>query len=113
MNLSKKWLLDYVELNVSDKEFSDEMTLSGSKVESFEKEGAELKNIVVGKILSLERHPDSDHLWICSVEVGQDAPLQIVTGAQNLKEGDYVPAALNGSVVYGGQKIKSGKLRGC
>lgn len=112
MNLSKKWLLDYVELNVSDKEFSDEMTLSGSKVESFEKEGAELKNIVVGKILSLERHPDSDHLWICSVEVGQDAPLQIVTGAQNLKEGDYVPAALNGSVVYGGQKIKSGKLRG-
>lgn len=112
MNLSKKWLLDYVDLDVSDKEFSDAMTLSGSKVEGYEHEGADLDNIVVGKILSLTRHPDSDHLWICSVDVGAEAPLQIVTGAQNLKEGDYVPAALNNSTVYGGKKIKSGKLRG-
>ena len=112
MNLSKKWLLDYVDLDVSDKEFSDAMTLSGSKVEGYEHEGADLDNIVVGKILSLTRHPDSDHLWICSVDVGAEAPLQIVTGAQNLKEGDYVPAALNNSTVHGGKKIKSGKLRG-
>ncbi|MCR4924741.1 MAG: phenylalanine--tRNA ligase subunit beta [Clostridiales bacterium] len=113
MNLSKKWLSDYVNLDgITDKQFSDEMTLSGSKVETFETEGAELENIVVGKILSLEKHPDSDHLWICSVDVGQESPLQIVTGAQNLKVGDFVPAALNNSVVFGGKKIKNGKLRG-
>ena len=61
MNLSKKWLLDYIDLNVDDKTFSDEMTLSGSKVEGYAKEGADLTNIVVGKLLSLEKHPDSDH----------------------------------------------------
>ncbi len=113
MNLSRRWLLDYVDINgISDKEFADAMTLSGSKVECYEKEAAELSNIVVGKILSLERHPDSDHMWICQVCVGKDEPIQIVTGAQNLKEGDFVPAALDNSVVAGGKKIKAGKLRG-
>ncbi|MBQ2758733.1 MAG: phenylalanine--tRNA ligase subunit beta [Clostridia bacterium] len=113
MNLSRRWLLDYVDINgISDKEFADAMTLSGSKVECYEKEAAELNNIVVGKILSLERHPDSDHMWICQVCVGKDAPVQIVTGAQNLKVGDFVPAALDNSVVAGGKKIKAGKLRG-
>ncbi len=112
MDLSKKWLLDYVDLNVDDKTFSDEMTLSGSKVEGYEKEGADLENIVVGKLLSLEKHPDSDHLWICQVDAGQGEPLQIVTGAQNLKEGDFVPVALDHSTVHGGKKIKKGKLRG-
>lgn len=112
MDLSKKWLLDYVDLNVDDKTFSDEMTLSGSKVEGYEKEGADLENIVVGKLLSLEKHPDSDHLWICQVDAGQGEPLQIVTGAQNLKEGDFVPVALDHSTVHGGKQIKKGKLRG-
>ena len=78
-NLSKKWLLDYIDLNVDDKTFSDEMTLSGSKVEGYVKEGADLTNIVVGKLLSLEKHPDSDHLWICQIDAGQGDPLQIVT----------------------------------
>ncbi|MCM1363580.1 MAG: phenylalanine--tRNA ligase subunit beta [Faecalibacterium sp.] len=112
MNLSKKWLLDYVELDVTDKEFADELTLSGSKVESFEVEGAELSNIITGRIDSLERHPDSDHMWICMVNVGKDELIQIVTGAQNLKVGDVVPVAMDNSVVHGGQKIKKGKLRG-
>ncbi len=112
MNLSKKWLLDFVDLSCTDKEFADEMTLSGSKVEAFEKEGAGLSNIVTGKIESLERHPDSDHMWICMVNVAQDAPIQIVTGAQNLKVGDVVPVAMDDSVVHGGQHIKKGKLRG-
>ena len=113
MDLSRKWLLDYVDVNdISDKEFADAMTLSGSKVECFEKEAAELSNIVVGKILSLERHPDSDHMWICQVCVGKNEPVQIVTGAQNLKVGDFVPAALDNSVVAGNKKIKAGKLRG-
>ena len=112
MVLSKRWLQDYLKLDVSDKDFAAALTLSGSKVEGYETEGEELSNIVVARIESLEKHPDSDHLWICQVNVGADADLQIVTGAQNLKVGDYVPAALDNSVVAGGKKIKKGKLRG-
>lgn len=118
MILSRKWLEDYVDTkDISDKEFCDAMTLSGSKVEEYNVEGSELKNIVVGKINSLERHPDSDHLWICKVDVGAGEDYQIVTGAQNLNVGDYVPAALPGATVYNRkehclEKIKKGKLRG-
>lgn len=113
MDLSRRWLQDYVDLSdVSDKRFSDEMTMSGSKVESFHQEGEELKNIVVGQVLSLERHQNSDHMWICKVDVGENEPLQIVTGAQNLSVGDYVPTALDNSYVAGGKHIKKGKLRG-
>ena len=107
MDLSRKWLLDYVDVSdISDKEFADAMTLSGSKVEGYEKEGHGLSNIVVGKILSLEKHPDSDHMWICMVDTGADEPTQIVTGAQNLTVGDFVPAALDNSVVAGDKKQK-------
>ena len=118
MILSRKWLEDYVDTkDISNKEFCDAMTLSGSKVEEYNVEGSELENIVVGKINSLERHPDSDHLWICSVDVGKGEDYQIVTGAQNLSVGDYVPAALPGATVYNRhehclEKIKKGKLRG-
>lgn len=112
MDLSKRWLQDYVDVNVSDHDFSEDITLSGSKVESYRHEGEMLKNIVVGKIDSLERHPDSDHLWICMVNIGADKPLQIVTGAQNLQAGDYVPVALDHSVIADGTEITSGKLRG-
>lgn len=97
---------------ISDKEFADKITLSGSKVESYAKEGKDLKNIVVGQILTLERHPDSDHMWVCNVNVGEEAPVQIVTGAQNLTVGDWVPVAKDGSVVAGGKEIHAGKLRG-
>lgn len=118
MILSRKWLEDYVNTkDISDKDFCDAMTLSGSKVEEYNVEGSEIENIVVGKINSLERHPDSDHLWICKVDVGAGEDYQIVTGAQNLKVGDYVPAALPGATVYNRkehclEKIKKGKLRG-
>lgn len=112
MDLSKRWMLDYVDLNVSDKEFADKITLSGSKVESYHTEGEDLKNIVVGEILSVEKHPDSDHMWVCSVNVGKAAPIQIVTGAQNVNTGDFVPVALDDSVVAGGKQIKEGTLRG-
>lgn len=112
MDLSKRWLHDFVDLDVSDKEFADRITLSGSKVECWSTEGAQLSNIVVGKVLTTERHPDSDHLWVCSVDVGSGEPVQIVTGAQNVNAGDFVPAALNNSVVAGGKSIKKGKLRG-
>ena len=111
MVLSKRWLQDYYKLNVSDRQFAADITLSGSKVEAVEVEGAELSNIVVGRVEQIERHPDSDHLWVCQVNVGSET-LQIVTGAQNLKAGDYVPAALHDSYVAGGKHIKKGKLRG-
>lgn len=118
MILSRKWLEDYVDTkDISNKDFCDAMTLSGSKVEEYKAEGSELENIVVGRINSLERHPDSDHLWICRVDTGSGEDCQIVTGAQNLCVGDYVPAALPGAVVYNRhehclEKIKKGKLRG-
>lgn len=118
MILSRKWLEDYVDTkDISNKEFCDAMTLSGSKVEEYKTEGSELENIVVGRIDSLERHPDSDHLWICNVNIGKGEGVQIVTGAQNLSVGDYVPAALPGATVYNRhehclEKIKKGKLRG-
>lgn len=112
MILSKRWLNDYCKIDIDDKEFAEAITLTGSKVEGWEHEGEELKNIVLGKIAAIEKHPDSDHLWVCQVDIGAEEPVQIVTGAQNLKTGDYVPAALHKSVVAGGQKITKGKLRG-
>ena len=104
MKLSKKWLNDYMQCNVSDKAFADAMTMSGSKVEGYEAEGAGLENIVVGLVTEIERHPDSDHLWVCQVDVG-DEIVQIVTGAQNVTAGCYVPVAKDNSVVAGGKKI--------
>ena len=88
------------------------MTLSGSKVEITEVEGAEIENVVVGKVLSLIRHPNSDHMWICQVDIGGAAPIQIVTGAQNVREGDLVPVAKDGSTLPGGVHITAGTLRG-
>lgn len=111
MNLSKKWLNDYFTVSMSDKEFSDMMTMSGSKVESIKDEGEKLLNIVVGKILKIETHPNADQLWICQVDVGLTQAIQIVTGAKNLTIGDFVPVALDDSVIFGGTTIKKGKLR--
>ncbi len=112
MNLSMNWLYDYVKHNKDIQEYCDTMTMTGSKVEGYEKLGEDISNVVVGKVLEIERHPDSDHLWICQIDVGEAEPVQIVTGAQNVKKGDMVPAALNNSTLPGGVKIKSGKLRG-
>ena len=113
MNLSMRWLKEFVTLDeMPIRNFTEAMTLSGSKVEGYEIEGSEIENVVVGKILSIEKHPDSDHLVICQVDVGSDSPVQIVTGASNLTVGDLVPAALNNSTLPDGKKIKRGKLRG-
>ena len=95
MNLSRKWLNEFVQIDASDKTFAEAMTLSGSKVETTTDLGAEIKNVVVGRILSMERHPDSDHMWVCRLDVGQHEPVQIVTGAWNIHEGDLVPVALH------------------
>ena len=112
MLLSRKWLDEFVHVDANDKEFAEAMTLSGSKVETTEDRGAEISNIVVGTILTMERHPDSDHMWICQLDVGQSAPIQIVTGAWNIHPGDMVPVALDHSTLPGGKKIEKGKLRG-
>ena len=97
MNLSMKWLKEFVDIDVSPKEFAEKMTMSGSKVEKYEVEGENLNRVVVGKVLSIEKHPDADKLVICMVDVGESEPIQIVTGAKNLKLNDVVPVALDGS----------------
>lgn len=113
MILSRNWLNEFVDLkDITDKEFNDEMTLSGSKVETIERPDENLKNVVVGKILEMKRHENSDHMWVCQIDVGQAEPVQIVTGAWNIHVGDYVPAALSGAHLPGGVKIEKGKLRG-
>ena len=112
MNISRKWLNDYVKVDVSDHEFDAAMTMSGTKVETTEVLSAEIKNVVVGKVLEIVRHENSDHMWICQVDVGEDQPIQIVTGAQNVKQGDLVPVAKHNSYLPGGVHITKGKLRG-
>ena len=114
MKLNRKWINEeFVDLShVSDKEYVEKLTVFGQKVETWERMSAEIKNVVVGKVVSIVRHPNSDHMWICQVDVGQDEPVQIVTGAQNVHEGDLVPAALHNSWLTGGVHITKGKLRG-
>ncbi|MGN0665862.1 MAG: phenylalanine--tRNA ligase subunit beta [Huintestinicola sp.] len=113
MDLSMKWLSDYVDLGgMSVKDFCAGITMSGSKVELYETEGEEISNVVVGKVIDVKPHENSDHMVICQVDVGEAEPVQIVTGAANIHGGEIVPAALNGSTLPNGVKIKKGKLRG-
>ncbi len=112
MKLSRKWLNEFVTVDANDKDFAEAMTLSGSKVEGTEDLGAEISNVVSGRITAMERHPDSDHMWICQLDVGRDEPVQIVTGAWNIHVGDMVPVALHKSTLPGGKRIEKGKLRG-
>ena len=122
MNTSLSWIKAYVpELDVTAQEYTDAMTLSGTKVEGYEELDADLDKIVVGQIDKIEKHPDADKLIICQVNVGAET-VQIVTGAPNVKEGDKIPVVLDGGRVAGGHepgqrvvggiKIKKGKLRG-
>ncbi len=123
MNTPISWIKAYVpDLNVTAQEYTDAMTMSGSKVEGFEQLDENLEKIVVGKILKIEKHPDADKLIVCQVQVSKDGEVvQIVTGAPNVKEGDVIPVVLDGgrvatdhdgNKVPGGTKIKKGKLRG-
>lgn len=115
MDLSMRWLADYVDCDMPIKDFVAGITMSGSKVECYGEEGDYLSNVVVGKVLSIERHPDSDHMFTTQVDIGEGEPVQIVTGAQNVNQGDYVPVAKHKSVVlHEGKpvKITKGKLRG-
>ncbi len=111
MLVPMNWLKDYVEINVDTKTLADAMTMSGTKVEEIFKSGEEVKNVVVGKVLEMKGHPGADRLFIGNVDIGSSV-LQIVTGARNVREGDYVPIALDGAVLPGGVKIESGRIRG-
>ena len=121
MNTSLSWIKMYVpDLDVDAQEYSDAMTMSGTKVEGYQRLDADLEKIVVGQIIKIEKHPDADKLIICQVDVGTET-VQIVTGAPNVKEGDKIPVVLDGGRVAGGHdgkmtpggiKIKKGKLRG-
>lgn len=115
MDLPMRWLDEYVDINTTTQEFIDKITLSGSKVESVTSLAKDITNVVTGKVLEIEKHPDADKLVITKVDVGNGEPLQIVTGAPNLYVGAIVPVALIGATVYHGaslEKIKKGKLRG-
>ena len=113
MILSRKWLNEFVDCSAwADHDFSEAMTLSGSKVETFTDLHKNIQNVVAGRIVEMVRHTNSDHMWVCQVDVGGDAPLQIVTGAQNQKVGDMVPVALDGSLLPDGKEIHAGMLRG-
>lgn len=112
MKLSREWLSEFTDINASDKEYCDAMTLSGSKVEGWEITGDEISGVVVGKVTEIVRHENSDHMWICTVDVGKSEPITIVTGAQNVKTGDLVPAAVDGATLPGGVIIRTGALRG-
>ena len=112
MKVNRKWINEeFVDLShVSDKEYVETLTIFGQKVETYEPMDAEIKNVVVGKVLSIVRHENSDHMWVCQIDCGKEEPVQIVTGAQNVKEGDLVPAALHNSWLPGGVHITKGKL---
>ena len=123
MNTPISWLKAYVpDLDVTAEEFVDAITLSGSHVEGYERKDKNLEKIVVGKILTMEKHPDADKLVVCQVDIGAEEPVQIVTGAKNVKVGDVIPVVLDGGKVAAahgddntypdGIKIKKGKLRG-
>ena len=114
MKCSRKWLNEFVDLPISevgDRAFAEAMSVSGSKVESTDDLSLTMKNVKVGRVVSIERHPDSDHMWVCQVDIG-DRTVQICTGAQNVRQGDLVPTALDGSLLPGGIEIKAKPLRG-
>ncbi|NLN48226.1 MAG: phenylalanine--tRNA ligase subunit beta, partial [Clostridiales bacterium] len=106
-----KWLNDYVDIDVGIKEYADAMTMSGSNVDTIIEAGKDIDKVVVGKIIKIQNHPDADKLIITQVDIGGEI-IQIVTGADNVREGDFIPVALHGSTLPDGTRIKKGKLRG-
>lgn len=111
MDLSMRWLKEFVDVDVTPHEYSEALTMSGSKVEGYSVEADEISGVKVGRVLSIEKHPDADKLVVCQLDMGGEQ-LQIVTGAKNLTVGDLVPVATDGACLPNGVKIKKGKLRG-
>ena len=112
MNVSYKWLKSFVDIDADPKEFSHKMNMTGTEIKGYSDYSSSIDKVVVAKILKIEQHPNADKLSICTTDIGAEEPIIIITGAKNMKEGDLVPAALDGSLLPTGQKIKTGKLRG-
>ena len=112
MNISLNWLKYYVDIPVSVEELCDKMVMAGFEVESIVDLSQTMSNVITGKIVKLEKHPDADKLQICQIDVGGEELVQIVTGANNVFEGAVVPVAMHDSHLPNGMHIKKGKLRG-
>ena len=114
MQVSMKWLQDYIDLKdkVTAEVLADKYTMAGVPVENVIRADEGLEKVVTARVEKIVPHPDSDHLWVCTLDVGKEERVQIVTGAQNVKEGHIVPAAMVGALLPTGQKISKGKLRG-
>ena len=113
MNLPLSWLKDYMNTDcIDEKTYALELTMSGSIVEGIDNPASEIKNVVVGKVLQIEKHPDAEKLIVCQMDLGETEPVQIVTGAPNVFEGALIPVAKHKSTLPGGVKITKGKLRG-
>ena len=112
MKVSLNWIKDFVDIDVDAKKLADVMTYTGTKAEGWETLPENLQNIVVGTVLSTEKHPDADRLTVCKIDVGAAEPVQIITAATNVVPGAKVPVCLDGAVLVDGTKIKKGKLRG-
>ena len=112
MRVPLSWLREYVDFDLTPGALAEELTLRGLEVKAIEVTGADWTDVVVGRLLSIERHPNADKLWLTSVDIGSGEPLQIVCGADNIAVGQLVPVALVGSVLTGGRKIERSKIRG-
>ena len=115
MKLSRKWLNEFIDLPLSEcgyRRFTEAMSVSGSKVETTEDLSQKIRNVVAGRIVLLEKHPDSDHMLIAKLDIGRESPVTICTGAWNVHAGDVVPVALHDSLLPTGARIMRGKLRG-
>ena len=115
MDLPMSWLKEYVDVTAPTSQYIEDITIAGQKVESVTEMAKDITGVITGKVLEIEKHPDADKLVVTKIDVGNGEPLQIVTGAPNLKVGDIVPVAMTGATVYHGaslEKIKKGKLRG-
>lgn len=112
MKVPMKWLKEYVDIPMNAEDYASKMIMTGTAVEGVEKTGTQFDNVVVGEVITCVDHPNSDHLHVCMVNVGQEEPIQIVCGAPNVRAGMRVAAALDGAHLPGGVKIKKGKLRG-
>ena len=112
MQVSIQWLKDYIDFDWTAEELADRFTMAGVPVENVIRADAGLESVVTGRIEKIERHPDSDHLWVCQMNVGKSDLIQIITGAQNVRQGQVVPVAMVGAHLPNGVHIKKGKLRG-
>ena len=112
MLASVNWLKEYVDIDVTPEELAEKLTRVGLEVDGINYLGKGIEGVVTGKVVEIERHPNSDHLWICMIDVGGPEILQILTGAQNVKQYDVVPAAVVGSSLPNGMKLKKAKMRG-